>query len=172
MTKPTSEKALDIALAAALQESPEFATWFLSQTKFKGTEAKCVFVRSDNPWSAVVLDIPNAETGFPEATRFECETDVLAVFQTSDGRRLGVHVENKLGGGSFTPLQPQLYAARLEQWKQRIKLGDYHEGASVLIAPQSFLDRVGDEAKIFGSRISHETLAEVLPSSAFGLPDA
>jgi hypothetical protein len=36
----------------------------------------------------------------------EGETDVLVVFESETKRRLGIHIENKLGPGEFTQLSP------------------------------------------------------------------
>ena len=162
--KRLDEGELDGVLARALQHSPEFADWFLQQTKFNGQRARCVFVRADNPWSTVLLQQPNPTTGGLEARRFECETDVLAVFETAEGRRLGIHIENKIRTGSFTELQPELYAARVEQWKNRPRLGRYSEGTTVLIAPLEFMHRYPTGAALFHTRISHESIAERLPN--------
>jgi hypothetical protein len=164
------EAVLDKALAQALFNEPRFATWFLAQTQFASEVASCVFCRCNNPWSNVRLEVPNAVTGEMETLIKECETDVLAVFATSSGRRLALHVENKLAGGRFTPYQPELYLARKSQWKGRDKLGAYTDATTVLIAPQKFYERFTDRSVIFDSYISHEDISEYLPD--FGAQNA
>jgi len=124
---PITEAELDTALAVALKEDAAFAQWFLGRTRFRGEEAICDFCRSDNPWSSVRLEAPNPASGELESSARQCETDVLAVFETTDGRRLALHIENKLAGGSFTVDQPELYRERLSQWKNREKLGSYSD---------------------------------------------
>ena len=104
-----------------------------------------------------------ASNGELEKLSKECETDVLAVYETTDRGRFALHIENKLAGGGFTPNQPHLYKERLGQWKNRPKLGNYSDATSVLIAPQSFLDHHRFEAEPFESRISHEAIGEFLP---------
>lgn len=171
-SKSHTEAALDEALARALFNRPRIAAWFLARTPFASeTEvASCVFCRCDNPWSSVRLAIPNAMTGEVEMLVRQCETDVLAVFATRDGRRLALHIENKLAGGTFTPHQPELYQERKTQWKGRDKLGAYTDATTVLIAPKVFYERLRDRAAIFDSYISHEEISEYVPE--FGAPRA
>ena len=160
------EAQLDVVLAEALFDDGKFSRWFLERTRFAGQPAKCVFCRSDNPWCRVKLQMPNPVTGELEALSRDCETDVLAVFETPEGRRLALHIENKVTGGSFTPHQPESYRERLSQWKGRERLGRYSDATSVLVAPQSFLEQHASGAQLFECRISHEELASKL--SVFG----
>ena len=162
-SRPQTEAVLDEALARALLIEPRVAAWFLARTIFASEVASCVFCRCDNPWSSVRLEVTNAVTGEVETLEKECETDVLAVFATRDGRRLALHIENKLAGSSFTPDQPELYRARKNQWKGREKLGAYTDATTVLIAPKEFYERLRDRAAIFDSYISHEEISEYVP---------
>lgn len=161
-----TEEQLDVVLAEALFDGGKFSEWFFQQTRFAGERAKCVFCRSDNPWSRVKLQVSNPLTGELEAITKDCETDVLAVYETSDGRRLALHIENKVAGGKFTPHQPELYQERLEQWRNREKLGLYSDATSVLVAPKSFFEQHSNDAKKFECYVSHEELSSKL--SAFG----
>jgi len=158
------EASLDAALAEALFKQPEFAKWLLGRTRFRDEVAECVFCRSDNSWSAVRLERPNPVSGELEVLSKQCETDVLAVFQTPDGRRLALHIENKLATGSFTHLQPELYQQRLQQWRNRPKLGQYSDATSVLVAPEAFAAKHGAQAQLFEAYVSHEELAQHLPA--------
>ncbi len=163
-----TEAELDTALAIALYNDEEFAQWFLQQTIFGAEAAKCVLCRADNPWSRVRLERENPETGELVVLTRDCETDVLVVYEAPDGRRLALHIENKLEGGSFTPLQPELYRERLSQWRQRAKLGRYDEATSVLVAPRAFYENNLVAAQIFDSYVSHEEIA--LRLQAFAQP--
>jgi len=167
-SKSLTEAELDDALARALLNEPSTAAWFLSRTKFASEVASCEFCRCNNPWSRVRLEVPNALTGELEPLMKDCETDVLAVFATSDRRRLALHIENKLAGGSFTPNQPELYEARKSQWKRRRKLGEYTDACTVLIAPREFYEKHSDRAAIFDCYISHEDISKYVPE--FGAP--
>ena len=159
----TGEAQLNTALGEALLKDVAFSQWFLAKTRFKDQSANCVFCRSNNPWSRVTLEAPVKLDGSFAALVRECETDVLAVYETAEKHRLALHIENKLAGGSFTSNQPELYRARLQQWRNRPKLGFYSDAASVLIAPQSFFARLSGQAQIFDVLISHEDIACWLP---------
>jgi hypothetical protein len=158
-----TEAVLDEAIAHAMRNDPRIAAWFLDHTAFAGEVASCDFCRCDNPWGIVRLEVQNALTGAVETLEMECETDILVVFATPDGRRLALHIENKLAGGSFTPHQPELYRARKSQWKNREKLGAYTDATSVLIAPIAFYEKFRNRATVFDSYISHEAIAEYVP---------
>lgn len=165
-----TEAELDEAIARALLSEPRIAAWFLARTLFASEVASCVFCRCDNPWGSVQLEVQNASTGEVETLVRQCETDVLAVFATQDSRRLALHIENKLAGGSFTPHQPELYRARKNQWRNRDNVGAYTDAATALIAPIEFYERLRERAIVFDSYISHEDIAEYVP--AFGPPPA
>ena len=154
-----TESQLDEQLAIALRTRRTFAQWFLERTKFRLEQALCVFCREDNPWSSVASERLDPISGEVEVVKKDRETDVLAIYETSDGRRLALHIENKLENGSFTPNQPQSYQERLTQWRLREKLGMYEEATSVLVAPQAFYERNKTEAQTFESYIPYEELA-------------
>lgn len=162
----STEKELDRALAQALMDDPVFARWFLEQTRFAGLDARCVEVRADNPWSRVALTVPTGLDGAVAEVVRDAETDVLAVYLTSDERRLALHIENKLAGGTFTLHQPESYRARLLQWQGRARLGMYVDATSVLIAPRAFYDANIAGADVFEAYVPHEALAVYVP--AFG----
>ena len=169
MTRSSAREAeLDNALAEALRHDTEFARWFLRQTRFVSYDATCVEVRADNPWSRVTLRLPNERGDTHEEVVRDAETDVLAIYEAQDGRRIALHIENKLAGGAFTPHQPASYRERLAQWRGRPKLGRYQDATSVLVAPQVFYDRNIEESKAFDAFVSHEAIAEHLPAFAGG----
>lgn len=91
-----TEKQLDQALEHALKNDEAFANWFLGRTKLGSDFPNYVWSRSD-------YALPNRETGALEAVQREGETDVLAVFEGPGSRRLGLHIENKMAKGPFTP---------------------------------------------------------------------
>ena len=166
MSNPT-EKQLDEALKSALMNRPDFSRWFLGKTRFGSEDAHCVFCRADHPWSSVSISLPDEGTNERTTLRKECETDVLVVFETPDGRRLAVHIENKRVGGSFTPYQPELYQARKDQWKERERLGGYTEATTVLVAPTDFIAKNRDSVGHFDAHVSHEEIAAFVPE--FGI---
>lgn len=158
-----SEKDLDREFGRALGEDATFRTWFLSQLVNGQGYETLVKCRSDHPWAKIRLIAPNPETGALEATEKEGETDILAVFENPSGRRLGVHVENKIVTGSFRPLQPDMYAARAEHWVENQNYGGYHHWETVLLAPSEFMIKNSEEARKFTTRITHELVAEYIP---------
>lgn len=162
MTRPT-EKNLDHALEDAFKESPSFTRWFLSRTKFKDEEAAYHWSRSDHPWGKVELTVVNTRTGDRETVVREGETDILVVFETPAKRRIALHIENKIASGSFTPLQPEVYAARAALWKGDSKYDCYEEWETVLVAPRQFFDRFKAEAEKFDKFVSHEDIAVHVP---------
>lgn len=163
---PATEAQPDKVLAEALIGDKDFARWLLDKTRFQGAPVTCVMARCDNPWSSVKLEGPNPASGEIEILSRECETDVLAVFETTDQRRFALHIENKLAGGGFTPDQPELYQARLTQWRNREKLGKYSDAASVLVAPRLFFERNEAQCRVFDFFVLHEEIATRLPAFA------
>ena len=159
-----SEKALDLALEEAFKTDAAFCKWFLSKTKAGGDYSEYVWSRSNHPWGKVRLLLPNSQTGALEMVAREGETDVLVVFESSAKHRLGVHIENKLGSGSFTKYQPEVCAARADAWVRNEAYGNYDIWETVLLAPMSFYQRNADEAKKFTNFVSHEEVAEFIPA--------
>lgn len=158
-----SEKELDQALECALRENPSFRVWFLRKTQSGSAFPNYVWSRSDYAWGKVRLILPNPVTGALEAVEREGETDVLVVLEGDSGRRLGLHIENKLGKGAFTPYQADVYAARADAWRGLEKYGNYQEWETVLVAPKAFYEGNLAEAAKFTSFVAHEELAEWLP---------
>lgn len=158
-----SEKDLDLALHQALVDDEALRAWLLSTLKYGVAGSRLVLCRSDHPWCKVRLILPNKETGALEPVDREGETDVLAVFEDPAGRRLGVHIENKLRSGAFTLYQAEVCAARAELWVERDRFGGYHAWETVLLAPASFIERNHSVAMKYMTHITHESIAEFVP---------
>jgi hypothetical protein len=164
-----TEKMLDKAIEQAFMRSKDFADWFLSRTKFAGSEAVYHWSRSDHPWCCMSIPTHDPHTG---ATGFRCvesETDILVVFRRPDSTRFALHIENKLASGAFTRDQPDLYAARARYMAGKIKYGDYSDFETVLIAPQKFSERWPEGCAKFDCYVSHEDISAHLPH--FGRKD-
>jgi len=162
MAAPT-EKQLDAALEATFKNDPAFVHWFLSKTKFADRGATYFWSRADHPWGTIDYISTNPETGIAETSRKECETDVLLVLHTQDKEAIALHIENKIGSGKFTALQPKLYAPRAEQWKDNPKYKSYKDFQTVLIAPTMLRERNQSQADLFDCFIAHEEIARYIP---------
>ncbi|WP_449427763.1 hypothetical protein [Rhodanobacter umsongensis] len=158
-----TEKELDAALEKAFKEDEAFAQWFLARTKFAHRGAKYFWSRSDHPWGRIPYATINTQTGASEISLKESETDVLVVFQAQDEEFLALHIENKIGSGKFTALQPELYAPRAEHWKGNPKYGAYTDYQTILVAPRIFQERNKFQAHIFDCFIAHEEIAGFIP---------
>ena len=165
-----TEKDLDRALHNALESDPDFLVWFIAHLAAGAEYTTFVSCRSDHPWGKIRAVLPDPVTGALRAEIREAESDLLLVLENKGRARLGVHIENKRHGGSFTDNQPELYAARAEAWRRSEQHGNYNEWETVLVAPDAFISKHGDQSKKFISRITYEQLAEKLP--VFRPPDA
>ncbi len=158
-----SEKELDGALASAFATDPEFMDWFVSHTKFAGRGAVYCSCRANNPWGTHPFTYTDPVSGNSIATTRQSETDVLLIAVDRDGNRLGIHIEDKLAGGTFTEFQPQMCAHRAAFWLGKEHYGGYTEFDTVLLAPDSFRRHHEVQAEFFGCFVSHEEVARYVP---------
>jgi hypothetical protein len=161
---PPTEKILDLALDDAFKTNPDFVQWFLSKTKFASERANYLWSRSNSPWCRIKMEFHNEATGAMETIDRESETDVLVVFETDEGRRFAVHIENKLRTGSFTAYQVEMYPIRAAKWQGDSKFKSYSDWETVLVAPEYFVDRYRPACSKFGKIITHEELQEFVPA--------
>jgi len=157
------EKDLDSLLDGEIRANASFRAWFLSKTKYGRDFRSCVYSNAKNPWCAVRLLLPNAETGALEMVTRQGETDVLVVFEDDTKKRLGVHIENKLAAGSFTAYQPEVCAARAEHWVKPPDYGNYDVWETILVAPERFRERNQQQARKYMTYISHEDISLWIP---------
>ena len=155
-----SEKQLDQALHAELEASDDFRRWFAGRLAAGPGFTKLILCRSNHPWGKVRLIVPDPHSGALVPIEREGETDVLLVLEDAEGRRLGVHIENKQTTSKFTKLQPELYAARAEAWIGSDTHGSYTQWETVLIAPAAFISRNREEVRKFITSITYEEMAE------------
>ena len=165
-----SEKELDLLLAAKLEAEPEFLHWFVGFTKFADRGAVFKSCRSNHPWGTHPFPVEDPATGEKRSSNRQSETDVLLVLQDNEGGLFGVHIENKLGTGKFTKLQPEMYPHRAEHWINNPRYGGYVDFDIVLLAPEAFLKRHPDQASLFPHFVSHEAVAKFIPQ--FGVANA
>ena len=158
-----SEKELDLALASALESKPGCLSWLLGHTKFADLEAVFHSCRTDHPWGTHPFPVTDPITGQTAVLDRQSETDILLVVKDRRGRLLGVHIENKIGSGRFTTLQPEMYKHRAVHWIGNARYGGYVDFDTVLLAPEAFQRRNLDEAALFGCFISHESVGHFIP---------
>lgn len=120
-----SEKELDRALALELETNPEFLVWLISRTKFADTDIKFHSCRADHPWGSHPFTGSDPAADSAATVTKQSETDVLLVVSDDKGRRLGIHIENKIGSGKFTDFQPEMYAQRARHWIGSPRHGSY-----------------------------------------------
>jgi hypothetical protein len=165
MTK-RSEKILDKALDKAFQTNPRFAEWFLAWTVYATRRACPIWSRSDHPWGSLSVVTNNPATGVDERKIVESETDVLVVFESADCNRFALHIENKLANGQFRPSQPEYYKLRAQKWLNNPKYGNYSEFQTVLVAPQSFINKWRPDANKYDTHVTLEDIALYIPEFA------
>lgn len=159
-----TEKDLDLALATELEANPLFLNWLVGQTKFGNCDAVFHSCRANHPWGTHPFPITDASTGESRTVQRQSETDVLLIISDRDRRLLGLHIENKLGAGKFTDLQPEMYAHRAAHWIGNPRYGGYSDFETILIAPEAFRLRNTMQAASFGCFISHEVIGNYIPS--------
>jgi hypothetical protein len=159
----TTEKELDQALAAELESNPAFLEWLLSQTKFSGSGAVFHRCRVDHPWGTHPFPSFDPATGARITVNRQSETDILLIVSHPSGQRYGLHIENKVGAGRFTDLQPQMYAHRAAHWIGNPRYGGYVDFETVLLAPEAFRQCHSAQAAHFGCFISHEAVGYYIP---------
>ncbi|MDO9458591.1 MAG: hypothetical protein Q7N95_00510 [Alphaproteobacteria bacterium] len=157
-----TEKDLDLALAAELEKSPEFLSWFVSHTKFAGSGVTFHSCRANHPWGTHPFRYTD-ETGTEAVVPRQSETDVLLLLKDKNGRIVGVHVENKVGAGKFTHDQVEMYPQRAAHWVGNERYGCYEDFDIVLIAPEMFRERNTRQAAQFPAFISHELIGQHIP---------
>ena len=105
----------------------------------------------------------NPETGELESITRDSETDVLVIYETIQGNRLALHIENKLANGKYTPYQPEFYPRRASAWLDNEKYGGYSDYETVLVAPIEFYSNNFSESQIFDRFIPYEEIGLLLP---------
>lgn len=162
MGRKSTEKELDKALAEALERNHGLVSWIVSKTKFADRNVEFHSCRSDYIWGVHPFVSRNAQTGLEEKTFRESETDVLLLLKDNEDV-VALHIENKLGSGAFTKLQPEMYPQRAEHWKNDARRGGYVDFDTVLLAPLAFKERNAEQATLFGCFISHEEISAFIP---------
>jgi len=133
------ERDIDLLLAEEFAVSPEFASWFLGQTRFAGADVGVLYV-------------------FVSLSDVTGESDLVVVFQQIGGeRRVALHIEDKIDA----PLQPQQEARYRLRGESAVSRNEYDEFLVVLCSPEGYRDS-HPETSSFDSFVSYESIGEYL----------
>jgi hypothetical protein len=166
MKNKISELDIDRAIANAIASSRDFQQWLLAHTKFSSCASDAILLineaialkprkKPENWWRHWWCTIDEGAA---------CETDIFLVFGFPDSdRRIALHVEDKPPHGKFTPDQPLYYKRRAAYMANKPQFMSYSEFATVLIAPNSFLEVNTDAVSHFDTCIAYESIAQHVP---------
>jgi hypothetical protein len=145
-----TELELDHHFWDVVSTSPEFCSWLLGCTKFAELDLALI---TDEKWHQRWYRDP--------VTKKDSETDILLVFRdVSTGDRYALHIENKPAHRAWEPLQAENYRRRA---LDRMTTWRYVDFQTVLLAPQSLLERCQAEAAHFDVVISYEQVMPFVP---------
>jgi len=160
---PHTESDYDRAFATAMRDREDFRNFVLGHTKFGDFQARVMADeqaaarKAKHWWKHWWCRVPELEK--------DSETDVFLVFERADSlERFALHVENKMGNGSFTQNQAESYAVRAKHMmRMHERLFGYIDFDTMLIAPQSFQERHKEQAELFGAYLSYEEIGHYIP---------
>lgn len=167
----STEWAYAEPIARALQESPEFRTWFLSQTRF-GMHARTAVLLHEEMKSQRSA---SAESWWRSHYTEKCrcpgcsgqETDLLAVFD-SPGSRFALHVEIKRPGDRFPAHKDQAgnYRLRAACWalKAPAAVLPHSDTDTILVCAESQLAEFTPHLPKFDAALTFDKIAAVLPT--------
>jgi hypothetical protein len=163
------EDQLCLAFANKLASSSEFCSWLVGHTKFSRYKDDLRLLNNEQFslrksaywWRHWWCEIPGE--------KIQSETDIFAAFETTDGLRFALHIENKITNSVFTANQGANYAIRAAHMLTdgnagKLKCSDFD---TVLISPTSFTNRFKQESDKFGRIISYDEIAKFIPE--FGI---
>lgn len=91
------------------------------------------------------------------------ETDIFAVFESDDGQRFALHIENKPPHGKIDLRQAADYRRRAIHWARKEQYLSYGEFETILMAPATFIQANTACARQFDMTLSYEDLAAWIP---------
>lgn len=164
------EYAYAAPIAAALRDSPEFLAWILRRTKFSASSigARLLAEEMKSRRSSAAADWWRSHY----SQKCPCdgckgkETDLLAVIELADQRRVAIHFEVKQPADVFHTGQGRAYALRAACWvRQAPKAVVRHEdAATILLCSEQRLPTFGAEVGQFDATVTFEEIARAFPS--------
>jgi len=167
-----TELELDQAFSQKLSSSRHFCKWVLQQTKFNVLSEKFILLDKEQ---ALAKPKKKPENWWRHwwcklADGSESETDIFAVFGLPDTtKRIALHIEDKPPHGKFTPNQYINYSKRALFMANKPQYMNYSDFTTILLAPQSFLDKHEEQVTYFDCLISYESVATIIPEFAESL---
>jgi hypothetical protein len=155
--------------AERVKDSPEFAAWLLRRTKFFPYARHARLLHEEQMsirprkrwWRHWWCEAP----GLAKSGR---ETDIFMVFEVERPSpfRFALHIENKLDNGRFTDGQAQDYAVRANAMTNEADYLDHADFATILLAPEKFVERFPKECGLFDAFVSYDDVAQMIPEFA------
>lgn len=171
------ELAYAAPFANALIESVTFRTWVLSRTKFAASAHDCRLLQEDMKAARSKTAATWWRSHFNGTCRCDgCrggqETDLLAIFERSDGYRFALHVEVKQPSDRFPAKKDQAanYALRAACWTSSTPKAvlPHSDADTMLLCSAAKLDEYYHHLGKFGSVLTFEELATAFPDA--GIP--
>lgn len=157
-----NESDLDLAFASKIEEFPEFRSWVLRRTKFRGYSS-CIRLLHEEQGLNRAAWWKHWWCKIPELGE-ERETDIFLVFEIIDStKRFALHVENKKGNGIFSKGQAEGYAPKARCMMNKEKYLSYSDFETVLISPSTFRENNRGKCDLFDVFISYEDIAKFIP---------
>lgn len=162
------EVDLDHAFAEYLEVTPAFQKWILSKTRFSrfADHARLLVTEQANSRNAKHW-WKHWWTRLSDGT--ESETDIFAVFEVSPERRFALHIENKPPHGKLLMKQAADYRRRAIEMAGKDRFLRHDDFATLLLAPNSFLQRHTECAEQFDALVSYEEVSHEIPLFAEAL---
>lgn len=156
------EAELDYAFADMLASSPQFQNWLLSSGRFAKSASELRLLATEQQeirraalwWKHWWCRLPDGTEG---------ETDIFAVFEADDGKRVALHIENKPPHGKLTYEQSVRYRRRAAYKAFDPSWLSYIDFECILLASEEFLDRHAECASLFDRCLSYEPVSRFVP---------
>ncbi len=157
-----SEDELCGLLADAVRSSADFRAWFLGRTKFAGYARTARLLHEEQLALGVRKQWWRHWWSFVPALGRERETDIFMVFEAPSTLRFALHIEAKLGTGSFQPGQAQGYGPGAAHMSNTDRYLNYTDYQTVLVSTRRFREAFPDDVRCFDVSLSFNEIAPFL----------
>lgn len=155
------ESHYDQAFADTLAAS-DFRRWLLTRSRFAPFADTARLLIEEQEQARKARQWWKHWWGYlPDGT--SSETDIFAVFESDDGQRFALHIENKPPHGKIDLRQAADYRRRAIHWARKEQYLSYGEFETILMAPATFIQANTACARQFDMTLSYEDLAAWIP---------